>query len=68
MASSGGRFLANSADPTPLEGGWVPPNLSVVEFPSYEAAYSFYHSDEYQEVLQIGLQSANRTLFILEGL
>ncbi len=47
---------------------WTPTRMVLIRFPSAANAETFYHSDEYQEVLTIGLQSANRTMFILEGL
>lgn len=41
--------------------------MVLVEFPSIEDAETFYRSEEYQEVLKISKQSADRTVFILEG-
>ena len=68
MAASGGRFLANSADPTPLEGGWAPASLSVVEFPTYEAAYNFYHSDAYQNLIALRQRASKARGVLLYGL
>jgi uncharacterized protein (DUF1330 family) len=48
MAAGGGKFVLRSEHCEPLEGGWSPSTISVVEFPSYEAARDFYYSDEYQ--------------------
>ncbi|TYB83181.1 DUF1330 domain-containing protein [Maritimibacter fusiformis] len=53
MAASGGEFLVQSAGIEPLEGGWHPASLSVVAFPSAEAARAFYHSDAYQALLPL---------------
>ncbi len=53
MAASGGTFLVQSADIEPLEGGWTPASLSVVEFPSAEAARTFYRSPEYQALIPL---------------
>lgn len=51
MAASGGQFLASDPAVTPLEGGWAPKSLSIVEFPSVAAAQSFYHSPDYQKTV-----------------
>jgi len=42
--------------------------MVLIKFPSAEDAEAFYQSEEYQEVLKISKQSADRTVFILEGL
>lgn len=66
MAASGGRFLVGSQKIEPLEGGWQPASISIVEFPSYEAARDFYHSEEYQRTVPLR-QRASRGRGILVG-
>ena len=39
----------------------------IVEFPSYDAARACYHSDEYQELLQVALKAYDRDLVIVDG-
>ena len=53
MAASGGKFVLRSERCEPLEGGWAPSTISVVEFPSYEVARDFYHSAEYQKTVPL---------------
>ena len=53
MVAAGGRFLFASEMIEPLEGGWNPASLSVVEFPSFQAAHDFYHSPAYQELAKL---------------
>jgi len=53
MAAGGGKFVLRSQRCEPLEGGWAPSTVSVVEFPSYEAAHDFYHSAEYQKTVPL---------------
>lgn len=50
MAGAGGRFVFASDRVEPLEGDWAPASVSVVEFPSFDAAHAFYHSPEYQRL------------------
>jgi len=66
MAAAGGKFLFASETIEPLEGGWNPPSISVVEFPSFEAAHEFYHSETYREMIALR-QRASRGRGILVG-
>lgn len=43
----GGRYLVRGAPYETLEGSWQPQRLVVLEFPSMDAARSFYDSPEY---------------------
>jgi uncharacterized protein (DUF1330 family) len=51
MAAGGGRFVIRSERIEPLEGDWHPASISVVEFPTYEAAREFYYSEAYSKVV-----------------
>jgi uncharacterized protein (DUF1330 family) len=42
--------------------------MVLVKFPSVEQAEIFYRADEYQEILKISKLSADRTVFILQGI
>lgn len=64
LAASGGRFVVASQRIEPLEGGWTPATISVVEFPSYEAARAFYDSPAYQATIPLR-QKASRGRGIL---
>lgn len=58
MAAADGRFLVGSQKIEPLEGDWRPASISVVEFPSFEAAHRFYHSEEYQRTIPLRRRAA----------
>lgn len=65
----GGEYLARGGAISLKESDlWSPTRMVLVKFPSSEQAQAFYNSAEYQEVLQISKQSAQRTVLILEGL
>lgn len=66
MADGGGRFVLRSETIEPLEGGWRPASINVVEFPSVEAARAFYRSDAYKRVIELR-QAASRGRGILVG-
>lgn len=67
MAAGGGRFLLRSESVEPLEGGWEPASISVVEFPSYEAARSFYDSKSYRELLQLRQKASRGRGILVKG-
>jgi len=67
MAASGGRFLVNSSAPVPLEGGWRPKTISVVEFPSFDSARAFYESDAYQRTLPLRQRASVGKGILVDG-
>ncbi|MBO6718439.1 MAG: DUF1330 domain-containing protein [Rhizobiaceae bacterium] len=66
MEASGGTFLVRSERIEPLEGGWRPASISVVEFPTFEAAKAFYDSPAYQGTIPLR-ERASRGRGILVG-
>ena len=50
VAAAGGEYLARGGKNETLEGDWKPPRLTVLRFPSYDAAKAFYDSVLYQDV------------------
>ncbi|HEY1328057.1 MAG TPA: DUF1330 domain-containing protein [Casimicrobiaceae bacterium] len=48
IARHGGRYLVRGGETVTLEGDWKPARVVVLEFPSLEAARTFYDSPEYR--------------------
>lgn len=67
VARHGGRFLVRGGAVVPLEGSWEPERLVVVEFPSVEAARTWYFSEDYQEALKIRLANSVGRALLIEG-
>jgi uncharacterized protein (DUF1330 family) len=63
----GGRFLVRGAAVEVKEGEPGIDRLVILEFPSVEAARTFYDSPEYQAVLPIRFENASSTLVIAQG-
>lgn len=64
----GGRFIARGGAVEVLEGDWALKRLVVIEFPSVEAARTWYHSPEYQAIVPIRRGNAHTHLLaIVEG-
>ena len=65
----GGEYLARGGKLSVKEDTlWAPTRMVLVRFPSMPDAETFYQSDDYQDVLKISKQSADRTVIILEGI
>ena len=65
----GGEYLARGGKLSVKEDTlWAPIRMVLVRFPSVQDAETFYQSDDYQDVLKISKQSADRTVIILEGI
>ncbi|MGI9506746.1 MAG: DUF1330 domain-containing protein [Geminicoccaceae bacterium] len=63
----GGRYLVRGGELTPVEGEPPAPRIVVIEFADRAAAERWYHSDAYQEILPLRLNSADGTAVIVEG-
>lgn len=63
----GGRFLSRGAAVVPLEGGWTPGRLVLIEFPDMASLQRWYGSPEYAPLLAIRLQSSSGRLIAVEG-
>lgn len=48
IEAGGGRYLVRGGAHQVLEGDWYPTRLVLIEFPSAEAAQSFYESAVYR--------------------
>lgn len=57
VAAAGGRVVAGGQSVT-LEGEDLPNASAIVEFPTMEAALSWYHSEQYQSTIPLRLGSS----------
>jgi len=67
IARFGGRYLVRGGEVRNLEGDAAIRRLVVVEFPSLDAAQSFYDSPEYKPLLKLRLASAKGDLVLVQG-
>lgn len=49
IVAAGGRFLVRGNNYVPIEGGWTPKRLIIIEFPDIEAIQAYYNSDFNQQ-------------------
>ncbi len=67
IAKHGGRFLARGGQTVVLEGDWRPNRVVVLEFPSLEAARTFYTSVEYTAARRARAGGAKMNMIVGDG-
>jgi len=67
IAAYGGRFVARGGETVPLEGGWTPTRVVVIEFPTLEQARRFYDSPEYREARDARAGAAVMRMIAVQG-
>jgi uncharacterized protein (DUF1330 family) len=67
IAQYGGRYLVRGGAIEPLEGGWSPRAIVIVEFPDLERARAWYQSPEYAQALEVRDRALSRRLILIEG-
>ena len=63
----GGKFLVRGGKVEPLEGGWAPKRVVVLEFPSFEQAQKWYRSPEYAPLIELRQKASRGKLILVEG-
>lgn len=67
IARFGGKFIVRGGKTRTLEGGWTPPRVVVIEFPSYEKAEEFYGSEHYKPLLEMRLKAGKSKAILVDG-
>jgi uncharacterized protein (DUF1330 family) len=68
IAQYGGRYLTRGGRMETLEGDWQPKRFVILEFPTYERAREWWHSDEYRDAKAMRHRSARSRMLLVEGL
>jgi uncharacterized protein (DUF1330 family) len=68
VAKYGGRYLARAGRTVTLEGPPARSRVVVLEFPSLEAAQTFYHSPEYTAARKLREDAATAQFVVVEAL
>jgi uncharacterized protein (DUF1330 family) len=67
IARYGGKYIVRGGKVEPLEGGWSPKRIAVVEFPSMEQALKFYRSPDYARLIAVRQKASRGKLIIVDG-
>lgn len=68
VAKFGGKYLARGGRVEQLEGPPPAGRFVIVEFPSFDAARTFYHSTHYQAIAPIRQKASISRFWLAEGL
>jgi uncharacterized protein (DUF1330 family) len=68
IAQYGGRYIARGGKTEPLEGGWAPKRIALLEFSSLEQAQKWYRSAEYAPLIRIRQKASRGRVILVEGL
>ncbi|HEX4540773.1 MAG TPA: DUF1330 domain-containing protein [Acidimicrobiales bacterium] len=64
----GGRFLARGGAVIVLDGDWEPERLVVIEFPSPDAARSWFDSDDYRRARAVREGAGTWQMVVVDGM
>jgi uncharacterized protein (DUF1330 family) len=67
IAAFGGRFLTRGGAMEVLEGEWMPKRLVILEFPDVATLKAWYHSPEYQQLLELRKRTAISDFVVVDG-
>ncbi len=67
VAALGGQYLVRGGATDVLEGTRQPNRIVVIEFPSVDAARSWYDSPDYLEARRVREGAANASITLVEG-
>ena len=64
----GGRYLTRGGAMTVLEGDWAPPRVVLLEFPTVDAARTWYNSPEYAKARAARAGASVAKILVVEGI
>lgn len=67
IEAAGGRYLVRGGAHKVVEGDWNPTRLVIFEFPSADAAQSFYESPAYRGLRAVRESCSRANLVTVEG-
>jgi len=68
IAKYGGKYLVRGGEATPMEGGWEPKRVVVLEFPNMTTLKKWYNSDDYQSVIAFRTDASEGRMVFVEGI
>jgi uncharacterized protein (DUF1330 family) len=68
IAKYGGKFIVRGGKVEPLEGGWQPKRLAVIEFASMKQALEFHRSEDYAPLMKLRQRASRGKVLIVEGI
>src|SRR5690554_2368746 len=63
-----GRYVVLGGETELVEGSWKPTFPVMIEFPSFEQARRWYHSEDYRDLKALRLSAGRFNAVLIEGL
>ena len=67
IAKHSGRYIVQGAVPTPLEGGWKPERMVIIEFPERKKAEAFLSDPEIRDLFKVRHATTTSKLVLADG-
>jgi uncharacterized protein (DUF1330 family) len=68
VAAYQGKYLTRGGEVAPLEGGWTPSRMVLIEFPTLELAKRFWASPEYKHASDARTGAGTLRVVAVEGI
>ena len=67
IARHSGKYIVQGVQPTPIEGGWKPERMVIIEFPAREKAEAFLGDPEVQNLFRVRHATTTSKLVLADG-
>lgn len=67
IARHNGRYIVRGEPPTPIEGGWTPERMVIIEFASRPDAEAFLSDPDIQALFEIRHRTTTGQLVLVDG-
>ena len=67
ISQFGGKFIARGGKTETLEGPQENRRIVLIEFPTFELASGFYHSEQYKQTKSMRADAATATFILVDG-
>jgi len=67
IARHSGKYIVQGVVPTPIEGGWKPERMVIIEFPARNNAQAFLADPEIQDLFKVRHATTTSRLVLADG-
>ena len=67
IARHSGKYIVQGVVPTPIEGGWKPERMVIIEFPARDSAQAFLADPEIQDLFKVRHATTTSRLVLADG-
>ncbi len=64
----GGTYVVRGGEVIPMEGGWAPKRVVVLEFPNMITLKKWYESEDYQSIIKSRTDASDGKMIFVEGI